>query len=208
MNGATLEAIGRIEVDDQGGTDIAHLPIAGTRAPQDDSRGYWAGRSNDRIYLMAVLFASFYCRRKETVADVGCHCSPLVLMLPDFQRRFAFDPSVAAAKAWEGVDGATFVNSALSEGMVRPLIGDSKFDLVMCNQVIEHMDDPETFAIMLCNVSRRLILSTTFETQAGVISDHVQDPISLKKFESWFPRKMLQCFISRGPTVHKILAVF
>ncbi|MEP7457169.1 methyltransferase domain-containing protein [Phyllobacterium sp. SB3] len=208
MNIDTLRALGNIQLDSKGGNDISNLPIAGTRPPKDDEAGYWSKRSNDRMYLMAVLFANFYTRRKETVADVGCHCSPLVLMLPDFKRRFAFDPSPQAAKAWADVDGATFVNSILAPEMVRPLINDDKFDLVICNQVIEHLEEPEEFATTLCNVSRKLILSTTFETEKGVIEGHVQDPISLDKFEGWFPRKMQQCFISRGPTVHKILAVF
>jgi 2-polyprenyl-3-methyl-5-hydroxy-6-metoxy-1,4-benzoquinol methylase len=205
---AVLKALTEVKLDSKGGLDIGELPIVGSRPPADDASGYWAGRKNDRIYLQAILFAHYYCRRKDTVADVGCHCSPLVLMLPGFKKRFAFDPSKHAAKAWQGVEGATFINAPLDESSVRPLIGDDRFDLVLCNQVIEHLDDPETFARMLCNTSRRLIISTTFETKAGIIRGHVQDPISLAKFEGWFPRKMLHCFISRGPTVHKILAVF
>lgn len=157
---------------------------------------------------MTLLFSSLYCKDKKHVADIGCNSSPLVLQLPDFEKRFAFDPDPEVAELWKDVDGATFINDVLTVEAPRKLVDSWKFDLVLCNQVIEHLEDPKTFAEILCATSKRLIISTTFETAEGYIEEHLQDPISLEKFEGWFPRKMLQCFISRGPNVHKILAVF
>lgn len=195
-------------LDAQMGLDVDHMPIAGSRRPVDD-RGYWSSRKNDRIYLMTVLFSHFFCRRKRSVADVGCHCSPLVLMLPGFERRYAIDPSDISKPLWSGVDGAEYINDYLRNVDIALLTGgDDKFDLIICNQVIEHLHEPASFASELCERARRLIVSTTFETPAGLIEGHVQDPISLEKFESWFPRKMLCCFISSGVASRKILAVF
>jgi hypothetical protein len=196
-----------VTLDAHSGLDVGSLPMVGSRAPHD-ILGYWAKRRSSRIYLMSLLFAHYFCRDKDTVADVGCHSAPLVLMLPGFKRRYAIDPNPHAARCWRGVDGATFLNARLEEVDVKALTGRRKFDLIMCNQVIEHVDEPAPFARMLLAKARRVIVSTTFETPSGVIESHLHDPIDLQRFESWFPRKSLGIFIARGPVGGKILAVF
>jgi hypothetical protein len=112
----SLSKLMEIKLDERGGLDIGHLPIAGTKPPLDDRHGYWAGRKNDRIYFMTVLYAHLFCRDKGTVADIGCHSSPLVLMLADFEKRFAIDPSPESREFWKDVDGATYINDVLSSG--------------------------------------------------------------------------------------------
>jgi 2-polyprenyl-3-methyl-5-hydroxy-6-metoxy-1,4-benzoquinol methylase len=196
-----------LTLDDKLGLDIGALPIAGSRAP-DDLNSYWAKRSNDRIYVMTLLYAHYFCRRKNTIADVGCHCSPLVLIVPGFKRRFAIDPSDEAHSAWADVDGATFIKGTLEAIAYQAIIGEDKFDLILCNQVIEHLAEPSNLCHLLLQRSRRLIISTTFETPAGVISGHIQDPINYDKFLSWFPRKPIMSTVSHGPIGAKIVAVF
>jgi hypothetical protein len=39
----------------------------------------------------------------------------------------------------------------------------------------------------LLALGRGLIISTTYDTPQGLIPGHLQDPISLEKFQSWFP---------------------
>jgi 2-polyprenyl-3-methyl-5-hydroxy-6-metoxy-1,4-benzoquinol methylase len=200
-------ALWDVGLDSAMGLDIGGLPMAGTIYPRDRS-DYWAKRRNDRIYLMTIVLAHFFCRRRVTIADVGCHVSPLVLMMPEFSKRFAIDPSREAREAWAGVDGATFLNSMLDDVDVRELTGEDKFDLVMCHQVIEHIPDAAAFAASLRAKARRVILSTTFETPAGMMPGHVQDPISLEKLESWLPSPAICTLISRGPVGGKVLTVF
>jgi hypothetical protein len=205
----TLAALMEIRLDEHSGLDIDSLPIAGKNRPLDDRHGYWARRKNDRLYYMTVLYAHLFSLRKHSIADIGCHCSPLVLMVPGFKRRFAVDPSPESRPLWKDVDGAVYINDMLENVDIPAVTGGQKvFDLIICNQVIEHLDDPASFAAMLLSKCNRLIISTTFETPAGLIRGHVQDPISLEKFESWFPRRMICCFISRGSVSGKIVAVF
>lgn len=202
-----LQKLLEIQLDKNTGFDVTALPIAGSRPPLDP-HSYWEKRKNDRVYLMTVLFAHYFCRSKRTIADVGCHSSPLVLLVPGFKQRFAIDPNPRTAPLWQGVDGARFLNCALDELDIRALIGAEQFDLIVCHQVIEHLEEPVKFATLLLSKARRVILSTTFETPADHIPGHVQDPIDLHKFEGWFSRKPLGTFISRGPVGGKILAVF
>lgn len=189
------------------GLDLGALSIAGSRPPADLD-GYWAKRRKNRIYLTSLLYTHYFCRRKDSVADIGCHCSPLVLMVPGFSRRFAIDPSPASAEAWAEVDGATYIQGRLDEVDLPKLIGSEKFDLILCNQVIEHLDDPAPFCAELLQKSRRLVISTTFETPAGHVQGHVQDPIDYTKFRGWFGRKPLMSTLVSGPVGGKIVAVF
>ena len=207
MDERTLSAIWSIGLDRATGLDVGGLPIAGTAPPRDHDE-YWARRRNDRIYLMTLVFAHFFCRSKRTVADVGCHVSPLVLMVPGFSSRFAIDPSARAKEAWREVNGATFVNRTLEDVDVQALTGDDRFDLIICHQVIEHLEEPARFAALLGAKARRVILSTTFETPAGMIRGHVQDPIDLEKLESWLPSPPICTLVSRGPVGGKVLTVY
>jgi 2-polyprenyl-3-methyl-5-hydroxy-6-metoxy-1,4-benzoquinol methylase len=174
MDTLIMQRLLGIQLDSSMGLDIDNMPISGTRPPSDQKE-YWAKRSNTPIYLMTFVFAHYYCRRKKTVADVGPHTSPLVLMLPEFEQRFAIDPSEDAAIAWKDVDGAAFINKPLEQVNVEELTQESKFDLITCHQVIEHFEDPFTFAHELCSKARRLIISTTFETPAGLIPSHLRN---------------------------------
>lgn len=198
-----------MQIEAHTGFDLDRLPIVGTKPPLDDPHGYWARRKADPLYYMTVLYSHLFAGQKRSVADVGCHCSPLVLMLPGFKSRFAIDPSPESRPLWNGVDGAIYINDTLENVDIPMLTGGQEvFDLIVCNQVIEHLEEPAAFASMLLSRCNRLIISTTFETPAGAIRGHVQDPISLEKFESWFPRKMICCFVTRAPVGGKILAVF
>ena len=62
------------------------------------------------------------------------------------------------------------------------------FDLVVCNQVLEHLPHGllEAFVRKLMSSARVLIASTTLDMPAGTISGHVQDPISEREFRGWF----------------------
>ena len=198
-----------VMLNERCGFDIDDVPMAtcGQR-PKDDDAGYWEARKDNRIYYMSLVFAEIYCREKRHVADVGAYCSPMVLLLPDFRKRFAIDPNLDAAPLWSHVTGATLLSQKLETVPIKRLIDDDRFDLIMCHQVIEHLENPAGFIRMLTQRCRRLIISTTFETPAGMMTGHIQDPISLEKFESWFTKPALGLYISRGPRSSKILGVF
>ena len=67
----------------------------------------------------------------------------------------------------------------------------TRFDLVICNQVVEHLPDSlvdKFVAKLAAHTERTLIVSTTFELEQGAIKGHVQDPISEAEFRSWFSK--------------------
>jgi hypothetical protein len=117
----------------------------------------------------------------ESAIDVGCFTSGLICELDWIKRRVATDIDQSIEKNWRNVYGVEFINyDAFSISFSEP------FDLVICNQTIEHLDDPQLFCQKLLSLGRGLIVSTTYEVKAGLIPGHVQDPIDLSKFESFF----------------------
>ena len=60
------------------------------------------------------------------------------------------------------------------------------------------------FIAKLLQLGRGLIVSTTYEVAAGTIDGHVQDPISLEKFQSWFPCALDAWFICHHPTARRL----
>jgi 2-polyprenyl-3-methyl-5-hydroxy-6-metoxy-1,4-benzoquinol methylase len=63
-----------------------------------------------------------------------------------------------------------------------------RFDLVLCLQVLEHLQDPETFARKLLDSGRIVIMSVPYQWPAGRNPRHLQDPVSEAKLIGWAGR--------------------
>jgi 2-polyprenyl-3-methyl-5-hydroxy-6-metoxy-1,4-benzoquinol methylase len=149
-------------------------------------QGYWELRKDKRLYtLMPVLVRALAPDAKSAI-DVGCFVGQVICDLDWIPRRLAVDTN-DYSKHWAGVEGVEF-----RRANAFTLKSREKFDLVISNQTIEHVDDPAGFAAKLCDLCTEngvVICSTTYKVAAGVIPGHVQDPIDEEKFLSWFPRK-------------------
>ena len=146
-----------------------------------DINGYWADRKDHDLYAITNSFARAFFRESKSAIDVGCYTSGLICDLDWIPRRVASDVQNRLAENWKNVDGVMFV-----AGDAFDLKHSETFDLVISNQTVEHLDDPRGFIDKLLSLGRGLIVSTTYEVEHGLIPGHVQDPISLSTFESWF----------------------
>lgn len=63
-----------------------------------------------------------------------------------------------------------------------------KYDLVICNQVMEHVDDPAAFAKKLLEIGHTVIASVPYNWGPGTIG-HVQHYIDQDQLLEWFGRK-------------------
>jgi 2-polyprenyl-3-methyl-5-hydroxy-6-metoxy-1,4-benzoquinol methylase len=136
--------------------------------------------------------------------DVGCFTSALIVEMDWIPRRVASDIKDYLAHNWSGVVGVDF-----EPGDAFQLANEDLFDLVISNQTIEHLSEPQQFVEKLIEIGRGLIISTTYETPAGMIDGHIQDPISFEKFKSWFPVEIDAYTICSHPSrqIHHIIAV-
>lgn len=171
-----------------------------------DINNYWARRMHLDLYRCTVALAHALFFNAKSAIDVGCYTSGILCELDWIDRRVATDLQLRLAQNWEHVPGVEFVGGdAFALDFTQYLEGTPKlFDLVISNQMVEHLDQPVEFIEKLISLGRGLIVSTTYETPAGLIEGHIQDPISLEKFKSWFPCELDAWFICRHPTNQNI----
>ncbi|MBY6092899.1 hypothetical protein [Maritimibacter alkaliphilus] len=173
-----------------------------------DRNDYWAKRQDALFYRYTTDMVEKFAPDAESVIDVGCFVSPIVCQLDWIPKRFAND--IQYIPEWEDVPDVTFVKGNAFELDVEALCGKASFDVVISHQTIEHIDDAKGFAESLCRMGSMVICSTSYEVEGGLVPGHVQDPISLKKFEGWFPRPAKSVLIERrgDPRFANILGVF
>ena len=68
---------------------------------------------------------------------------------------------------------------------------DRSYDLAICMQVLEHLDDDIVgpFAEKLFSLAPRVIISVPYQWEKGACKWHVQDPVDLDKLQCWTGRK-------------------
>jgi 2-polyprenyl-3-methyl-5-hydroxy-6-metoxy-1,4-benzoquinol methylase len=143
---------------------------------------YWEDRMNHDLYRLMVGMSKAMFPNAKSAIDVGCYTSGLLVEMDWIPKRIASDIYLKLSENWALAEGVEFVGGDAFE-----LEFGEKFDLVISNQTIEHLDDPTSFIRKLLKIGNGLIISTTFETPSGLIDGHIQDPIDMKKFLSWFP---------------------
>lgn len=148
----------------------------------EDIKGYWQDRQNHDLYRIMLVMAASLFKDARSAIDVGCYTSGLLVEMDWIGQRVATDIQSNLQSHWDKVEGVEF-----RAGDAFAIQFPQKFDLVLSAQTIEHLDKPQEFIEKLLALGHGLIISTTYETPQGLIPGHVQDPISLDKFQSWFP---------------------
>ncbi len=81
------------------------------------------------------------------------------------------------------------------------------FDLVLCLQVLEHLDNPDAFAQKLLNAGRTVIISVPYRWPQGYCKTHKQDPVDEAKLERWTQRKPVETqIVTNGK--ERLIAVY
>ena len=139
---------------------------------QDD---YWRSRKHLRYYSEVLRLAKQWAGDARTVIDVGSGNLPLILELDwipmktslDFYRKGRL-PRCTNIKA----DFMTYAPPGA-------------FDLVLCLQVLEHLECPEVFIEKLLHTGRIVVISVPYRWPEGQSKYHVQDPIDENKLLAW-----------------------
>lgn len=85
---------------------------------------------------------------------------------------------------------------------------DKQYDVVLCLQVLEHLEDPTTFAQKLFTIAKKkLIISVPYRWQKGTCKSHIQDPVTLEKLNSWMNRKPCHAFIVKD-YLNRLICVY
>jgi SAM-dependent methyltransferase len=143
---------------------------------------YWDGRSHYRYYREVELLARAYEPGGQAVLDVGAHEARLLDRLDWFERRIALDTRyVMARRGIETVQG----DYLAYEPQLR-------FDLVLCLQVLEHLEHPAPFARKLLREGRTVIVSVPHRWPANAHLAHRHDPVDEAKLRGWIGEEPLE----------------
>jgi Methyltransferase domain len=141
---------------------------------------YWERRKNS-VYLHA---AQAVCRRfgegPATVIDVGSNGTPTLEWHRESAKRLVSVDLVRPYRA-EGVESVVTDFLAYEP--------DTKFDLVTCFQVLEHVPEPGPFARKLLTLGKVVVISVPYKWPKGKCKEHPNDPVDEAKLRDWFGRR-------------------
>jgi SAM-dependent methyltransferase len=150
--------------------ELAQWPYEDRRRPTRSMRHYLSLRPLVE-QLRSEIDRLIAGRNNLQVLDVGCGGKPYLPLLAPY------------AKAYVGVDavaGAAVDDIAVAEQLP---YGDASFDVVICTQVLEHVDDP---AQALSEIARVLRPGgVTFLSTHGVYLYHPDPPDSDRDYWRW-----------------------
>jgi len=140
--------------------------------------GYWAARRHMLYYQAIFQFAAVAGQDARNVLDVGCAGTDYVNWLYWIPDRYVLDLEIARPPPGTHAIEMNFLD-------YRP---ESKFDLVLCCQVLEHISEPVAFCRHLKEVAINLIVTVPYRW-LGKAPGHVNDPVDEIKLESWMELK-------------------
>jgi len=139
---------------------------------------YWHDRG-DLLYFQYVDFlVRVVGRDAQSVLDVGSNACPYLEWFHWIPNKFSIDIQ-APYYSWrvhgKKIDFIDYAN-------------DREFDLCLCLQVLEHIEDVKSFAQKLLKTSRHLIVSVAYKWPPGFDTRHVHDPVDEQKIAARFDR--------------------
>ena len=139
---------------------------------------YWHDRS-DLLYFQYVdLLIRIVGRDAQSVLDVGSNACPYLEWFHWIPHKYSIDiqnPYYSWRVHGKKIDFQEYANNR-------------EFDLCLCLQVLEHIDDVKGFAQKLLKVGRSVIVSVAYKWPSGFDNRHVHDPVDEEKMAVWFNR--------------------
>jgi SAM-dependent methyltransferase len=163
-----------------------------------DRRGYWDRRRHFRYYREVVRLAREHVPAGGAVLDVGAHETELLEELGWFRRRVALDAHRVPARP-----GVQTVVADFNRFDPAP-----RFDLVLCLQVLEHLEAPEPFARKLLETGRTAIISVPYRWPPWVTDEHLHDPVDEAKLRAWTGRKPIESSTITDLGMERLIVVY
>jgi hypothetical protein len=158
----------------------------------------------DLLFALSIEFGHF----AHTALEVGCASDPFVKHLYWIPDKTCIAPYYAYG---ERTDHS--VNMTKGDFMKWPWEKDrdAPFDLVLCSQVVEHVDNPRAFVQKLLKVSRTLIVSVPYKwskASTSKKSHHISHDIDEETILGWAKPKKPVVTARIGDERQRLIAVF
>jgi len=159
---------------------------------------YWRSRRQFRYYREVLRLAREHAPAGGSALDVGANETELLGWLDWFERRVAVD--VRDVPECPGIETVVAdFNRFEPEGA---------FDLVLCLQVLEHLEAPGPFARKLLRTGRIAIVSVPYRWPGWVTDEHVQDPVDESKLRSWTAREPIASSVVEDLGMERLISVY
>jgi len=148
---------------------------------------YWEKRKHFRYYAEVLRLARQYCPHARSVLDVGSMNSPFIRSFDWIPNKTSLDIRPAPRLR----DSTCLTGDFMTYAFARP------FDVVLCLQVLEHLDAPAPFSRKLLATGTTVIISVPYQWAQGAAPNHVQDPVDEAKLREWTGRDWLEHVLVR-----------
>jgi hypothetical protein len=160
--------------------------------------GYWEQRRGFRYYREVVELAGRHVPGGGAALDVGARGTEVLARLDWFQRRIALD--------LEPVPSAPGIETAVAD--FRAYEPPPGLNLVLCLQVLEHLEHPAPFARRVLAAAPTAIVSVPYLWPGWVTDEHVQDPVDEAKLAAWTGVEPAECRIVEDLEMKRLIAVY
>lgn len=167
--------------------------------PASATVGYWTDRASFHYYSVVEDWIEEQ-DAGQWIIDVGSRSTPMSLK-GSFERRTMIDIE-PFPQAFEGVEQVN------ADWMRFPI--EQKADLVLCLQVLEHLDDElvEPFAKRVIAAGKRSIISVPYRWKETACATHLQDPVDFDKFIGWTGQMPVKYYIESRDVDQRLIAMF
>lgn len=159
---------------------------------------YWEQRKTLNYYQRVLDYARTYVPDGTHLLDVGGRNCEYILWFDWFAERTVVDLVPPA-----DLPGVT----ALQQDFLTMDV-EAPYDLVLCLQVLEHLDDPVPFCRKLFDTGHTVILSVPYKWPRGTCAYHVQDPVDEAKVHTWAGRPWTTHAIVTDGRLRRLVAVY
>jgi hypothetical protein len=154
---------------------------------------YWPDRSDSLYFQYVDFLVRVIGRDAHSILDVGSNACPYLEWFNWIPDKCSIDiqsPYYSWRVHGKKIDFLKYTNNR-------------EFDLCLCLQVLEHIDDARSFAQKLLKVGPHVIVTVAYRWPAGTDDRHVQDPVDEEKLITWFGRSPNYQIIVTEPVTEK-----
>ena len=138
------------------------------------SNSYWLKRMHLNYYKRVIQLAQDFGKNSKSAIDIGSQKTPILEYLPNIKDRTALDKS-----CFPGLKDITNIKQDFFD--FNP---PKKYDLALCLQVLEHVNDPKKFLQKIFSISKLSIISVPYKWSTGT-KYHIHNMIDESIIFKW-----------------------
>ncbi len=163
-------------------------------APSGGRAPYWAGRFDSLYYRAVYQIVAVAGDGARSVIDIGSAETDYVTWFDWIDEKVQLNRGFTR----EGPEGVRRISADFLAWAP-----DKVYDIGLCLQVLEHVEDAKGFCDRLKAVARQLVVSVPWMWPAGRVASHIHDPVDEAKLHGWMglrPNFQMQVTEPFGPT--------